>query len=191
MIFEQFLQLVLVSHFLFPIFPATNTFLLPTLVIKNTQSVSEITPNLLPIRLKISTIGIDSAIEYAGITEDGKMDVPKNPDTTAWFELGVYPGDIGSAVINGHSGWKDGIPAVFDDLYKIKIGDKLYIEDKFGKSITFVVRELRVYDPKADTSEIFISNDEKAHLNLITCEGAWDSVSKSSPKRLVVLTDKE
>ena len=70
-------------------------------------------------------------------------------------------------------------------------GDKIYIEDEKGKAITFVVREKRSYDPKADASEVFSSDDEASHLNLITCEGSWNKDSKSYPKRLVVFTDKE
>ncbi|MFA5714473.1 MAG: PAS domain S-box protein [Candidatus Paceibacterota bacterium] len=40
-------------------------------------------------------------------------------------------------------------------------------------------------------TDIFVSNDGKAHLNLITCGGFLDEVSKSYPKRLVVFADAE
>jgi len=50
-------------------------------------------------------------------------------------------------------------------------------------------------DPSADQSKHptleTASSDAKAHLNLITCEGVWDKVSKSYSKRLVVFTDRE
>jgi len=87
-----------------------------------------------------------------GLTTDGAMDVPKGPSNTAWFDLGTIPGDTGSAVIDGHSGWKNGIPAVFDDLYKLQKGDKVYVQNGKGIIITFVVREIKNYDPKADAS---------------------------------------
>jgi len=145
----------------------------------------------LPMRLKIPSINIDAAIEYVGLTPDGTMDVPKNPDNVAWFEFGPRPGENGSAVIAGHYGWKNKKASVFDNLYKLRKGDKLYIEDDKGMIISFVVRESRKYDQKADASDIFSSNDEKPHLNLITCEGVWDKVSKSYSQRLVIFTDKE
>lgn len=146
----------------------------------------------LPLRLKIPGINVDAAVEYVGLTSNGEMGVPKSPDDVAWFELGPRPGDNGSAVIAGHYGtWKNGKASVFDNLYKLREGDKLYIEDDRGVIISFVVRESRRYDPNADASDVFDPNDGKPHLNLVTCEGVWDEVSKSYSKRLVVFTDKE
>ncbi|MDO8183747.1 MAG: class F sortase [bacterium] len=143
----------------------------------------------LPARLKIPTIGVDAAVEYVGLTSDKTMDVPKNPTDVAWFELGPRPGEIGGAVIAGHYGGKK--TSAFDNLYKLRKGDKIYIEDDQGVIISFVVRETRRYDPSADASYVFGSNDGKSHLNLITCEGEWDKVSKTYSQRLVVFTDKE
>lgn len=144
----------------------------------------------LPIRLKIPKINIDAAIEYVGTASNGAMDVPKSPDTVAWFKLGTRPGEIGSAVIAGHYGtWKNGEKSAFDDLHKLRVDDKLFVEDDQGKTIGFEVRESRSYDPNADTKDIFISNDNKSHLNLITCEGDWDEESESYSSRLVVFTD--
>ena len=145
----------------------------------------------LPVRLKIPAIDVESKFEYVGLTPDGSMDAPKEPANAGWFNLGPRPGENGSAVIAGHYGWKNGIPAVFDNLSKLKKGDKIYIEDENGVSISFVVRESRSYDPKADASTVFNSSDGKAHLNLITCEGSWNRLKKSYSKRLVVFADQE
>ena len=142
----------------------------------------------LPMRLKIPKIDVDASVEYVGLTYDGAMDIPKNPDDVAWFELGPRPGENGSAVMAGHYGGK---ASAFDNLYKLRKGDKLYIEDDKGATITFMVRENRRYDPNADASSVFSSSDGSAHLNLITCEGTWNKVSKSYSTRLVVFADKE
>lgn len=144
----------------------------------------------LPMRLKIPGINVDAAVEYVGLTSDGTMNIPKNPDDVAWFKLGPRPGEKGSAVIAGHYGWGDGKASVFDNLYKLRKGDKLYVEDDKGAIIPFVVRESRRYNPGADASNVFDSNDGKSHLNLITCEGVWDKISQSYSERLVVFTDK-
>ena len=144
----------------------------------------------LPVRLKISKINVDAVVEYVGFSPDGAMDVPKERTNVAWFELGPRPGESGSAVIVGHYGWKNKSSA-FDNLYKLRKGDKVYIEDDKGVIISFVVRENRRYDPKADASDIFGSNDGESHLNLITCEGIWNKDSNSYSERLVVFTDKE
>lgn len=145
----------------------------------------------LPARLKIPLIDIDSVVEQAGLTSQGAMDVPKNQNNVAWFNVGPRPGENGSAVIAGHFGWKNGKSSAFDDLYKLRKGDKLYIEDEKGRPVVFVVRESRSYDANANASDVFFSSDGKAHLNLITCEGVWDKERKIYSKRLVVFADKE
>jgi len=142
----------------------------------------------LPVRLKIPKIDVDVAIEYAGLAFDGSVDTPKNQENVVWFNLSQHPGESGTAVIAGHYGGKK---SAFDNLYKLRKGDKLYIEDDNGITVSFVVRENRRYNPEADASHVFSSNDGKAHLNLITCEGDWDEVSESYSTRLVVFTDKE
>lgn len=144
-----------------------------------------------PVRLRIPKISIDAAVQYVGLTKDGSMGTPKKPDDVAWFEPGTRPGEAGSAVIAGHYGWMDNKAAAFDELYKLRRGDKLYIEDDKGNIITFVVRESRRYDQQADASDVFSSNDGKSHLNLITCEGDWNKDQQSYSKRLVVFTDRE
>lgn len=145
-----------------------------------------------PIRLEIPEIKVSATFEYVGLTSKGAMDVPKIPGDVAWFKLGSRPGENGSAVIAGHYGvLKNGDASVFDNLYKLHKGDKLYIEDDKGIVTSFVVVDSRSYDPTADASSVFGSNDGKAHLNLITCEGVWNQAQKSYSKRLVVFTDKE
>lgn len=150
-----------------------------------------VTPIGKPVRLKIPKINVDANIEYVGLTRNGAMDVPKSKVNVAWLKLGQRPGENGTAVIAGHFDRENGKPAVFNNLYKLRKGDKLYIEDNKGVNTTFVVRKSRSYDPNANASDVFGSNDRKSHLNLITCEGIWNKVSKSYSKRLVVFTDKE
>lgn len=145
----------------------------------------------LPLRLKIPKINIDAAVETVGVTIDGAMDVPKNPANVAWYNQGPLPGDIGSSVIDGHYGpWKNGEISVFDNLNKLNIGDTLSIYDEKGITSNFIVKKIKKYKPDAEASDIFISNDGKSHLNLITCNGIWDEVSKSYSQRLVIFTDK-
>jgi len=146
----------------------------------------------LPARIKIPKIKVDAAIEVVGLTKDGAIGVPKGPTNTAWFNLGPRPGEIGGAVIIGHYGvWKGGLPTVFNNLYKLRKGDKIYIKDKKGATVTFVVRKLQTYGENEAAPDVFNSNDEKAHLNLITCQGIWNKNRKSYSERLVVFADKE
>jgi LPXTG-site transpeptidase (sortase) family protein len=111
---------------------------------------------------------------------------------TAWFNQSPRPGESGNAIITGHYGyWKNGKSTVFNNLNKLRKGDKIYVVDEKGVVVNFVVREIRNYNPDAVASDVFFSNDNKSHLNLITCEGVWNKVSKSYSQRLVVFADKE
>lgn len=145
----------------------------------------------LPVRLKIPVLNLDAAVEQLGLTADGSMDAPKGPVDVAWYKLGQRPGGTGSAVIAGHSNWNKGAPAVFDNIKKLHRGDKLYIVDDKGQTAVFAVRELRDYNQNDDAASVFGSSDGQAHLNLITCEGAWNKVTKSYNSRLVVFADKQ
>ena len=144
-----------------------------------------------PLRIKIPKIKINSVVENVGLTQAGAIDAPKGPANVGWFTDSPSPGEIGSSVMDGHSGWKNNVPAVFDNLYKLKKGDKMYVEDDKGNTITFVIREIRKYNPDADAQDVFNLNDNKAHLNLITCTGAWNNIKKTHSERLVVFTDRE
>lgn len=142
-----------------------------------------------PVRIKIPKINVNAVLEYVGINADGEMDEPTGSANAAWLNRRPFPGEVGTAVVAGHFGYKN--PAVFDDLHKLREGDKLYIEDSKGVSTAFIVHELRTYMPEQDAAEVFSSSDGKSHLNLITCKGTWNQASKSYNTRLVVFADKE
>ncbi len=79
---------------------------------------------------------------------------------------------------------------MFDDLDKLKKGDRIYVKDNKGKTNVFIVRESREYKPTADATNVFSSSDGLSHLNLVTCSGVWNAVDKSHSKRLVVFSDR-
>ena len=116
------------------------------------------------------------------------MATPKSPDIVGWYSLGTPIGNTGSAVIVGHLDGITGKPAIFYNLKKLKKGDTINYIDRNGTVITFMVREIRLYDVNADSSDIFISRNG-IHLNLITCSGAWNKYKKIYEDRLVVFTD--
>lgn len=144
----------------------------------------------LPIRLKIPGIAVDVAIDKVALAADGSMAVPKQPSNAAWYMLGPKPGEIGSAVIAGHLNWWNGVIGAFEHLKTLKVGDMITVQDDNGQNISFVVRESRSYSASADATAVFSSNDGKAHLNLVTCEGLWDKNTQQYAKRLVVFADR-
>lgn len=175
-----------------------------TLITQLTQQIAQLQQQLtqllsrqqansgIPIRLTIPKINVDAVIEPVGPTSEGAIGSPKGPATTAWFDLGTRPGDIGSAVINGHFGqWKFGVGSVFDNLNRLVKGDKIYVKDENGTIFSFVVRESKIYDPAVGAFAVLYSDDGKSHLNLITCAGTWIPAQKTFTNRLVVFADKE
>jgi DTW domain-containing protein YfiP len=54
-----------------------------------------------------------------------------------------------------------------------------------------VVNKLKIYKQNENAPEVFNSSDDKAHLNLITCDGTWDKAQKIYSDRLVVFADKK
>lgn len=155
--------------------------------LSRSQAVSEasITP---PVRLTIPTINVQAEVVQVGLTAQGAMEVPGNAVDVGWLYIGPRPGEKGSAVMAGHFDGENGEAGVFNDLDKLRAGDKLYVEDEKGEIIAFAVRENRIYDP-GFADEVFNQNDG-AHLNLVTCDGVWEGKKKSYSKRLVVFTDK-
>lgn len=141
-----------------------------------------------PVRLKIPGINVDAAIEYVGLTPQGAMDVPGHNGTVGWYKFGPSPGATGSAVISGHFDGKKGESGVFNNLNKLKPGDKIYVINDQGATVAFSVREGKTYNP-GYADEVFSPNDSGTHLNLITCDGIWDKNNKSYSKRLVVFAD--
>ena len=194
------LFLALIMVFLFYIISAGSTKNEPPIIVQNkiinpvasfvTTVQNQSGPGL-PVRLKIPKINVDAKFETVGLTAQGAVDVPKDFTDVAWYNLSPIPGETGSAIITGHYGFKDGRPSAFDNLHKVRVGDKLYVEDAKGNSISFVVREIRRYDQNSSALAVFNQKDEGAHLNLITCEGTWDKDLKSYSSRLVIFTDRE
>ena len=146
-----------------------------------------------PVRLIIPKLNVSAGFQYNGLKSDGTIEVPTNIYDVGWFTGSPRPGEKGVAIITGHVAQiRNSIvtkPGVFSDLGTLRAGDMLSVQNNQGKSITFVVRAIRTYDPAADATDVFVSADGGAHLNLITCEGTWNQSQLSYSQRLVVFTD--
>jgi LPXTG-site transpeptidase (sortase) family protein len=144
--------------------------------------------SIIPVKIKIPAINVDTFVERVGLTKDGLMDVPKNIWNTGWFGNGGYrPGDPGNAVIAGHLD-APGTKAVFWDLDKLKAGDKIILTNQAGKQLTFEVVDKQVYPYNDAPLQQIFGPSPQAHLNLITCGGTFDRASQNYNKRLVVYT---
>ncbi|MDQ3123633.1 MAG: class F sortase [bacterium] len=153
------------------------------------EIVAEIVKPGLPVQLMIPKISVDASIVGLGLTPEGDLDTPDGPEKSGWYNAGPRPGAIGSAVIDGHFGWKDNKSAVFDKLHTLLKGDMIYVKDENKVTHTFIVSGLRSFQPDEDATTVFLSNDNNSHLNLITCQGTWNQNQDSYSTRLVVFAD--
>jgi len=142
-----------------------------------------------PTQLRIDGINVAATVQPVGLTPNGDMAIDENPEQVAWYKLGPKPGEEGSAVIAGHYGWKNGVPSIFNDLHTLVKGDKITTIGEDERAVTFVVTRSEVYAPNQDATDVFKSDDGKAHLNLITCQGAWNSRQSTYTQRLIVFAD--
>lgn len=140
---------------------------------------------IIPVRIEIPAIQVDTAVIQVGKTADGQMEVPNNTIQTGWYKPGYTPGSQGKAVIAGHVDSKKG-PGVFFYLKELQAGDKIFLTDKTGRKLTFSVQSKKSYPAeKAPIDKIFGSSRDRL-LNLITCTGTFDYERRTHPNRLVV-----
>ncbi len=119
------------------------------------------------------------------------MDIPSTGHEIGWFEPGFLPGAQGNAVMAGHLDTELGETAVFWELRTLKAGDTVEVVRADGTIKKFIVTHQTTYDAQNAPMQELFGNSTGAHLNLITCNGAWQQDLQTYDKRLVVFTDAE
>lgn len=148
----------------------------------------ELPPSEEPATIRIPRLNIDTKIQQTGLNAKGDMGVPTNYTDVAWYKHGTIPGQIGSAVIDGHVDNGLGLAGVFKNLRELKKGDDVYVITKTGRELHFIVEEAVSYPYKSVPLEKLFSRKDDARLNLITCGGAWIKAEKTYDERFVVYT---
>jgi LPXTG-site transpeptidase (sortase) family protein len=151
-------------------------------------TLGPIATSSLPARLLIPALGINARVQYVGINGLGDMGTPNNFTDVAWYKNGVVPGQAGSAVMDGHVDNGLALAGVFKHLADIKVGDSVYVATEDGSQLHFVVYDIEIYPYKDVPMQTIFAQTDAAHLNVITCEGAWVPVGKTYDHRIVVYT---
>lgn len=145
----------------------------------------------LPASLTIPSIGVSAPVEHVGLDGIGNMDVPKNPDNTAWYDRGARPGQRGNAVIAGHVDYAGRGPVIFYNLNKLKQGDEVFVTDDAGTRRRFVVTAVEIYPVTNAPLERIFGGSSSTNLNLISCIGVFDPSSAAYDSRIVVYTQEQ
>jgi sortase A len=148
----------------------------------------EVRDVVLPRRLRIPDLGIDTDVQYVGVTRSGNMAVPNNYTDVGWYKYGSVPGEVGSAVMAGHETNGFALDGVFKRLNELSIGDDIYVVRNDGSELHFKVMAKEIYPYDAGPVEKIFDVNDAARLNLITCIGDWIPEKKTNDKRLVVFT---
>lgn len=148
-----------------------------------TASSSPITPAW----LKISSIGVNAAVEAVGNKSDGSMATPSKFNEVAWYQPGGKPGGPGNAVFAGHVNNALTTAGVFEHLSQLKLGDSITVSDAAGKTRIFVVKEITDYPANTAPAASIFATSGSSQVVFITCDGQWDSLAHSFDKRLVVI----
>jgi sortase A len=140
----------------------------------------------LPKRILIPSIGVDANVQHVGLGKSGNMAVPYGYEDVGWYRYGPVPGQLGSAVMDGHVDNGFGSAGVFKRLKDLRQGDIIIYRADDGTTLNFVVESVQSYDSKDVPLEAIFNRTDAARLNLITCAGDWSEIDRSYDKRLVV-----
>jgi sortase (surface protein transpeptidase) len=127
-----------------------------------------------PVRLRIPSVGIDTALGRVGLAADGTIAVPSRWQVAGWYEKGPRPGQEGPAVIVGHVDSRSG-PAVFFRLAELRPGDTAYVDRADGSSVRFRVTGHRQVSKSRFPADLVYSPTLQASLRLLTCGGSFDA----------------
>jgi len=133
-------------------------------------------PRSLPVSVEIPAISVVSKLLRLGVNPDGTIQVPSlvtSSDEAAWYKYSATPGQIGSAVIEGHVDSYQG-PAVFFRLGALRPGDAIDVRLADGITAIFRVTGVREYLKSEFPAKAIYGATDYAALRLITCGGAFD-----------------
>lgn len=138
-----------------------------------------------PVRLIISSIGVNARVDGLGTTPEGLIAVPKSYGTVGWYNKGSTPGKSGASVLVGH--YTGGFGGVFDKLQDVQDGDLITVKNGRGQAFTYRVTKKAEYQKdKVPMAEIFKKSDN-SRLEIITCAGKWQS--NTYDNRLVITAE--
>lgn len=136
---------------------------------------------IVPARLSIPSVRINSPVIGVGTNEKGEMDVPDGKtNNVGWYQHGVKPGAAGTAVLDAH------IYAAFKDLARTKVGDDIYVTAADGTQLHFRVTRVATYALANLAPTTLFAASATRDINLITCAGTYDKAQGTYSHRTIV-----
>jgi hypothetical protein len=167
--------------------PGPGTALSPVIRSADVPAWAEM---VVPRRLRVATVGVDTAIDPVGVEDDGSMVIPRDAARVGWYRYGAAPGSAeGAAVIAGHvDSSVQGQGALFR-LREVAVGDLVEVDNGDGTTARFrVISRERIVKAALPTERLFTRVGPPL-LVLITCGGPFDRALRSYQDNLVVLAE--
>nr|WP_119612543.1 class F sortase [Streptomyces acidiscabies] len=129
---------------------------------------------LVPVALKVPSIGVDTSLLSLGLASDGTVAVPPvvAHDQAGWYRHSPSPGQTGPSVILGHvtvGKYGDG---VFRRLSELRRGDEVVTRLADGREPVFRVTAVRTVAKSAFPTQEVYGDTARPELRLITCGGS-------------------
>ena len=138
-----------------------------------------------PARLRIPVQGIDAPVAAVGVSADGALGVPDDPEVVGWWRDGAAPGGVaGSVVVDGHVDTYDRGPGALFRLAGLRPGDAVQLV-LAGGTADYTVAAVRAYAKAELPSDVF-DREGAPRLVLISCGGAFDRSRRSYRDNVVV-----
>ncbi|GLW48804.1 class F sortase [Streptomyces sp. NBRC 14336] len=122
-----------------------------------------------PKRVRVPAAGLDARIRPVGVTEEGAVAVPADPERAGWYRFGPAPGSVrGSAVLVGHVDSETGALGEFAALYDVRPGDRVEVRRTGAEPVVYRVAS-RTTVSKDDLPSSVFRRTGAPVLTLITC----------------------
>ena len=140
-----------------------------------------------PARIRLPSLGVDTAVVAVGVDARGEMAVPEDVKETGWYRFGPAPGSAaGSSVVSGHVDDKVQGRGAFYRLVDLAVGDPVVVTTAAGVDLAFRVSAVRRIPKSALPVDELFARDGPPHLTLVTCGGAFDRALGSYRDNVVV-----
>jgi len=145
---------------------------------KNTKPIGKhhtpifLMPGGWPRTISIPEIKVNAKIEHLALTtQKGILEAPFEWGDVAWYSLSARPGNVGHAIMFGHLD-STCCPAVFWNLKKLKVGQRIWIHYK-SKTLHFRIMWVKEYPNTHLPTKFMYGRTTQRGLILYTCAGVF------------------
>ena len=125
------------------------------------------------VRVQVVSADIDSVVRPVGVSPDGQMALPPDPEVLGWYRFGPAPGaGTGSVVLAGHLDSKRFGLGPLVGLRDVETRDVVRVTRADGSLRRYTVLDVRRYDRQALPEKLFARTGPE-RLRIITCGGDY------------------